>query len=83
MSGPVDEQEAGMADEFREPGFVIPTVSERPVLTIPEAGALLGLGRSASYGAAARGELPVLRFGRKWVVPTARVRALLGLDGDE
>jgi excisionase family DNA binding protein len=76
-------KEAGMADELRERGSVIPTVTERPVLSVPEAGALLGLGRSAAYGAVARGELPVVWFGRKALVPTARLRALLGLENDE
>ncbi|WP_208542859.1 helix-turn-helix domain-containing protein [Nocardioides euryhalodurans] len=46
-------------------------------LTVPEAGTLLGLGRDASYAAANRGELPVLRIGRRLLVPTGRLRALL------
>jgi excisionase family DNA binding protein len=50
------------------------------VLTVEEAGRLLNLGRSAAYDAVKRGELPVLRFGRRLVVPTARVLAMLGLD---
>ncbi len=69
-----------MADESEERTYVIPTVAERPVLTVPEAGALLGLGRSGSYEAAARGDLPVLRVGRKMLVPTARLRVMLGLE---
>ncbi len=43
----------------------------RLVLTVPEAGRLLwGLGRDASYAAAERGEIPVLKVGRRLVVPT-------------
>lgn len=49
------------------------------VLPVPEAGRLLGLGRSASYEAARRGELPTLRLGRRLVVPVARLEAMLGL----
>lgn len=51
-----------------------------PTLTIPEAGKLLGIGRDAAYRAAESGELPTLRFGRRIVVPTAKLLALLGLD---
>ena len=34
----------------------------------PEAGRILGLGRNAVYNAIARGEIPVLRFGRRIVI---------------
>ncbi|MFN2556548.1 MAG: helix-turn-helix domain-containing protein [Nitriliruptorales bacterium] len=49
-------------------------------ITVEEAGDLLGLSRSSAYRAAARGELPTLRFGRRLVVPTRRLLAMLGLD---
>jgi hypothetical protein len=51
-----------------------------PVLSVPEAGAILGLQRSAAYDAAKRGELPTITFGRKLLVPTGRLLAMLGLD---
>jgi excisionase family DNA binding protein len=51
-----------------------------PVITVAQGGALLGLGRAAAYEAVQRGELPALRFGRRLLVPTACVLALLGLD---
>ena len=51
---------------------------ESRVLGVEEAGRLLGLGRTAAYDAAARGELPTIRFGRRLVVPRARLAALLG-----
>jgi excisionase family DNA binding protein len=58
-----------------------------PVLSIEEAAELLRLGRSAAYAAAARGERPTLRVGRRRLVPTARLLELLGLrvagDGSE
>ena len=53
-----------------------------PTLTIPEAGKLLGIGRDAAYRAAESGELPTLRFGRRIVVPTAKLLALLGAEPD-
>jgi excisionase family DNA binding protein len=56
------------------------TIDDYPAtITIEEAGRILGLSRSAAYRAAARGEIPTLRFGRRLVVPTARLFAMLGL----
>jgi excisionase family DNA binding protein len=50
---------------------------ERLVLTVPEAGRLVGLGRASAYQAARSGELPTLRFGRRVVVPRAALDRLL------
>jgi hypothetical protein len=60
----------------------IPNPEETPWVSVPEAGRMLcGLGRRASYEAARRGEIPTIRVGpRRMVVPTAQLRALLGLD---
>lgn len=52
-------------------------------MTVEEAGAELGLGRSAAYEAAARGQLPTISMGRRKVVPTAALRRLLSLDDDD
>jgi hypothetical protein len=51
------------------------------VLTVERAGQLFGLSRSAAYEAAARGDLPVIRFGRRLVVPTGKVLSMLGMLG--
>ena len=61
---------------------VVPDPEVQPTLTLwPEVADILGLGRSAvCHEAAGRGELPVLRFGKRMVVPTAALRKLLGLD---
>lgn len=56
---------------------------ERLTITVPEAGRLLGLGRDASYSAAERGDLPVLRIGRRLVVPVPKLLALLGATPGE
>ena len=53
------------------------------VLSVEHGGQLFGLGRTAAYEAVQRGELPVLRFGRRLVVPTARLLAMLGLEPDD
>ena len=39
------------------------------VLTVPEAGRKLGLGRNAAYSAARRGQLPIIKIGRQLRVP--------------
>jgi excisionase family DNA binding protein len=44
---------------------------ERLVYTVPEAGALLGLNRNASYDAAKRGDIPTIRIGNRLRVPKA------------
>jgi hypothetical protein len=47
--------------------------------SVPEAGEMVGLSRNGSYLAAARGEIPVIRFGSKLVVPKAIWDRKLGL----
>ena len=53
-------------------------------LTIPEAAKLLGVGRNLAYTIARRdGELagvPVIRVGRRLLIPQASLLAVLGLD---
>lgn len=41
----------------------------RDTITVEEAGGILGLGRSASYAAIRRGDIPCKRIGRRYVVP--------------
>lgn len=55
----------------------------RLVLTVPEAGRLIGLGRDASYRAAETGAIPAHRVGRRIVVPThALLREVLRWPDD-
>jgi excisionase family DNA binding protein len=51
---------------------------DRLVLTVAEAGALLGISRAFAYELVARGELPVLRLGRRVVVPKVALLAMVG-----
>jgi excisionase family DNA binding protein len=53
---------------------------DKPTLTITEAAKLLGIGRSAAYEAARRGELPTLSFGRRRVVLSAALEEMLKLQ---
>jgi excisionase family DNA binding protein len=51
------------------------------VMTVPEAGALLGLNRNASYAAAKRGDIPTMSFGKLLRVPKAKFRKMLEEGG--
>ena len=58
-------------------------LSQLPALIgVEQACALLGISRSAGYRAAATGDLPTIRLGRRLYVPTARLAALIGLPVD-
>ncbi len=48
------------------------------VLSVPEAGRrYFNLGRAASYEAARRGEIPIIRIGRKLFVPIQAIENML------
>ena len=60
---------------------MLPDAETRPVVPVwPTAGRALGLGRSATYDAAERGDIPTIRIGRRILVATAALRQMLGLD---
>ena len=52
-------------------------------ISVEDAGKLVGLSRSAAYRAAARGDMPTFRLGRRLYVPTARLLEMLGISEDE
>lgn len=52
--------------------------TQRLTLTVDQAAEILGIGRSATYEAIGRGEVPYLRFGRRIVIPRAALLRLLG-----
>jgi hypothetical protein len=58
----------------------IPDPNDEPVISVVRAGEILGLGRAAAYTAVRRGDIPHFKIGRRYVVPTAGLRQLLGLD---
>lgn len=63
---------------------MIPDPLEHPTMPLwPDAARCVGLGRSAAYEAARRGEIPTLKFGARLVVPTAALRRLLQIDQEE
>lgn len=53
-------------------------------ITVRETGRLLGVCAASAYEAARTGQLPVLRLGaRRMLVPTARLREMLGCTSEE
>lgn len=53
----------------------------RAVMTVPEAGKILGLGRNASYEAARRGDIPVIKLGKLLRVPVVAFDRMLEQAG--
>ncbi len=53
-----------------------------PAISVERAGQMLGISRRSAYRAAANGELPTFRLGRRLLVPTARVLEILGLAAE-
>ena len=41
------------------------------VLTVKEVAQQLGLGINQTYAACERGQIPSIRFGRRWVIPAS------------
>lgn len=50
----------------------------RTTVTVEEAGTILGIGRSSAYALARNGDLMTVRLGRRFIVPVAALRRLLG-----
>jgi len=56
-------------------------LTENAVLPLwPHSGTILRLSRNATYAAAARGDIKTIQLGRLKRVPTAWLKAKLGLD---
>lgn len=49
----------------------------RKTMTVEEAGRLLGIGRNTAYEAARLGQIPVIRIGKRLVVPAAALDRML------
>lgn len=67
------------------PRPVLPDPELAPTIPLwPDAGRALRLGRSSTYDAAARGQIPgAVQIGGQWRVATATFRRALGLDRAE
>lgn len=59
--------------------LTVDDLDSRITLTVEEVASLLGLGRTAAYEAARRGEIPTRRLGRRVLVPVPAFQAWLGV----
>jgi excisionase family DNA binding protein len=55
----------------------------RATYTIAEAAELLGIGRNCAYESAKSGSLPVIRLGKRLLVPRAALDRLLAGEGPQ
>jgi excisionase family DNA binding protein len=69
---------AGRAGRAPKRASTIEDLDGRTTITVEEAAALLGIGRSAAYEAARRGQLPTRRLGRRLFVPVPALLEWLG-----
>ncbi len=60
--------------------FSLDQLEGRVTITIEQAAHVLGLGRTAAYEAARRGELPTRRLGRRLLVPVPALLTWLGAN---
>jgi hypothetical protein len=66
-----------MDDEVRR------ALAEKVSVPVEIAGRAFGLSRGAAYTAVRNGQIPSLKIGGKYVIPTAPIRRMLGLDRGE
>jgi hypothetical protein len=52
----------------------------RPLISVAEMKAVIGLSQYSAYAAVKRGDIPTVRIGRLIKVPTAPLRKMLGLE---
>lgn len=52
-------------------------IDKRLCVTVPEAAKLVGISRNLAYELVKRGELPVMRFGKRLIIPRAALERKL------
>jgi excisionase family DNA binding protein len=65
--------------EVTPPESPLAALQGRITVSVEEAGRILGIGRSAAYEAARRGQLPTRRIGRRLFVPVPALLDWLGV----
>lgn len=53
------------------------TENARQTITVAEAAQALGIGRNAGYEAVRRGEIPIIKIGKRLLVPKAALDRIL------
>ncbi len=61
-------------------GDIKRTLIERVSVPVEVAGKAFGLSRAAAYAAVRNGQIPSLRIGTRYAVPTAALRRLLQIE---
>ena len=56
--------------------------TEAVTISVPEAGRRLGIGRNSAYDAAARGQIPTIKIGRRLLVPRVAFDKMLAQAGE-
>ena len=60
--------------------ILLDDLEHRITLTVEETASVLGLGRTATYEAVRRGQLPSRRLGRRIIIPVPALLEWLGTD---
>ena len=68
-----------MNERIRSHPLGLSDIEARLTLSIDEVASVLGLGRTAAYEAARRGDIPSRRLGRRVVVPVPALLEWLGV----
>jgi len=58
-------------------------VLTKPTVDVVLAGRVLGIGKAAAYRAREAGDIPSIKVGGKFRVPTSKLREMLGLQNSE
>jgi excisionase family DNA binding protein len=70
-------EKAVKAVEERANSVLGPKWVGHDTFTVEEAGEILGLSRASAFAAAAKGELPTIRIGKRLIVPRAALERML------
>lgn len=61
----------------------LPDAASQPTLTVEEAARILGISRGLAYDATKTGDIPTIKIGRRLLVPTAALVALVSAGAGE
>jgi excisionase family DNA binding protein len=78
MTKPAGATQHKQQREFAEKALAMFTDC-RLTITVPEAAMRLGIGRNQGYAAAACGDIPIIRIGKRMLVPIAAFEAMLAV----
>jgi hypothetical protein len=53
---------------------------KKPTISVENAGRVLDMSRNSAYDAVHRGDIQSVRMGKRFIVPTAPLRRLLGIE---